>query len=148
MLEMVDYELEARGLAYNVELSNGTIKQVGKKWVDNQMESLEISEEEAILLYLSDNDILIDEEQESLDREAKANKVKVKADTAKPKTQRERVVKENPTKEAIIQTIAKALGEMEVADLVIENKGKLITFSYNGENYKVDLVQKRRKKDE
>ena len=61
---------------------------------------------------------------------------------------KELVQKENPTKELIIATIAKALESLDIKDLTIENKAKLITFSLNNEDFKVDLVQKRKKKEE
>ena len=82
---------------------------------------------------------------------SKANKIKLTATSEKKvvkKTPKERVQKENPTKELIIATIAKALENLDIKDLTIENKAKLITFSLNNEDFKVDLVQKRKKKEE
>ena len=64
----------------------------------------------------------------------------------KKKTPKERVQKENPTKELIIQTIAKALETIDTQNIVIENKTKIITFTMNNEQFKVDLVQKRKEK--
>ena len=56
--------------------------------------------------------------------------------------------KENPTKELIIQTIYNALQEIDnISNINIENKAKLITFELNGEQFKVDLVQKRKPKN-
>ena len=48
--------------------------------------------------------------------------------------------------ETIIKTIAEALQKLDISDLNIENKAKIITFSMNNENFKVDLVQKRKEK--
>ena len=62
------------------------------------------------------------------------------------KTQKERVRKENPTKEMIISEIAKLLPNF-AENVVIENAGKLITFSIGEEEFKIDLVQKRKKKN-
>ena len=42
--------------------------------------------------------------------------------------------------------MAETLATLNVADLNIENKAKLITFSLNGEQFKLDLVQKRKPK--
>ena len=61
-------------------------------------------------------------------------------------TQRERVKKENPTKGKIIAEIAKLL--IEFADNVnVTNPEKLIEFTMNGNDYKLDLTQKRKKKE-
>lgn len=47
----------------------------------------------------------------------------------------------------IIQTIYNALQEIDnISNVNVENKAKLITFELNGENFKVDLVQKRKEK--
>ena len=55
--------------------------------------------------------------------------------------------KENPTKELIIQTIYNALQQIDnISSVNIENKAKLITFELNNEQFKVDLVQKRKPK--
>lgn len=57
-------------------------------------------------MYLEDNDILVNEEQEELDKKVKG-KVKLVATNeqkVKKKTPKERVQNENPTKELIIQT--------------------------------------------
>ena len=74
-------------------------------------------------------------------------KVGAKAEKSKKKTQKERVLKENPTKELIISKIAEVLSELPgISALNIENKAKLITFSLNNEDFKLDLVQKRKPK--
>ena len=54
---------------------------------------------------------------------------------------------ENPTKELIIQTIYNALQQIDnISSVNVENKAKLITFELNNEQFKVDLVQKRKPK--
>ena len=63
------------------------------------------------------------------------------------KTQKERVKKENPTKEMIIQEIAKILPNF-ATDVNIENAGKIITFTVGNDNFKIDLTQKRKPKAE
>ena len=52
-----------------------------------------------------------------------------------------------PVKEEIIAKIAEMLDQLNgVENIVIENKGKIVTFDCNGESYKVDLIQKRKNK--
>ena len=113
------------------------------------MEKLDTDLEDVLLMYLEDNDYIINDSQEELDKSAKANGVKLVAKTEKPKkkTQRERVVKENPTKELIITKLVSALQEIDnISNVNVENKAKLITFTLNNKDFKVDLVQKRKEK--
>ena len=63
------------------------------------------------------------------------------------KTQRERVKKENPTKEKIIAEIAKLLVEF-AENVTVVNDSKIIEFSMGDEEFKLDLTQKRKKKGE
>ena len=143
---MKDFKIN--GMAIDVELENGKTIKIDKKWVENSMVQLETDMEDVVLMYLEDNGYLVNDDQEELDLYAKGQvKNVVKADKPKQKTPRERVQKENPTKELIISTIAKALENLDIQNLNIENKGKLITFTMNNEDFKVDLVQKRKKKE-
>lgn len=145
----MDWDYELKDNKYLISMENGKKYFMKVEEVDNLQKQLKISVFEAIEMWLEDNDYLVNEEQEKLDQEAKG-KVKLVATNEKPKkkTQKERVVKENPLKEQIIETLANALKNLEVDNLNIENKGKLITFSYKNEDFKVDLVQKRKKKEE
>lgn len=132
---------------------NGKTLNIPDDFIQNAMKNLSIDEDEAIQLWLEDNDYEINEEQMALDAKAKAN-VKVAnivkaraADSSKKKTQRERVKKEDPTKEGVIAALAKALPELANAENVtIVNAGKLITFTIGEDTYKLDLVRQRKAK--
>lgn len=132
---------------------NGKTLNIPDDFVQNAMKNLSIDEDEAIQLWLEDNDYEVNEEQMALDAKAKAN-VKVAnivkaraADPGKKKTQRERVKKEDPTKEGVIAALAKALPELANAENVtIVNAGKLITFTIGEDTYKLDLVRQRKAK--
>ena len=80
--------------------------------------------------------------QKAKDNRITATIHKAKAEY-KPKTQRERVVKEDPTKEGIIQAIAELLPTLSATEVVIEKKGKLITFTLGSDKFKVDLIRQR-----
>lgn len=133
---------------YEITLENGKVVKVDKKWAQLSMEKLETDLEDVLLMYLEDNDYLENDAQNDLDQSAKANvKVIAKSEKPKKKTQRERVVKENPTKELIITKLASALQEIDnISNVNVENKAKLITFTLNNEDFKLDLVQKRKEK--
>lgn len=132
---------------------NGKTLNIPDEFIQNAMKNLSIDEDEAIQLWLEDNDYEVNEEQMALDAKAKAN-VKVAnivkaraAEPAKKKTQRERVKKEDPTKEGVIAALAKALPELANAENVtIVNAGKLITFTIGEDTYKLDLVRQRKAK--
>ena len=105
---------------------------------------LRISRSEAINVWLSDNDYIEVAEIEELTAKAKENKVSHNARAEyKPKTQRERVVKADPTKEGIITAIAEMLPSLNAENVAIANKGKLITFTIGEDNYKLDLIRQR-----
>ena len=133
---------------FKVELENGKVVKISSKWVYNTCDTLELDITEAIEMWLEDNGYLENEEQEQLDAQAKGQ-VKV---LAKEKTERKKVVRERkpqPEKEFIIAEIAQFLGQnSEISNILVENVGKIITFSYKNANYKLDLVQKRPPKGE
>lgn len=148
---MMDWDYELKNGRYLISMENGKKYFMEVAKVDNLQKQLKISEFEAIEMWLEDNGYLVNEEQNALDMKAKGNKVKLATSTEKPKakTQKERVVKSNPDKEYIVGVIAEFLEEIVGKDNVnIENKAKLITFNYKGEDYKLDLVQKRKSKVE
>ena len=143
---MKDYKIN--GKVIDITLDNGKVVKCATEWAEKSMKALETDMEDVLLMFLEDNDYIVNEEQDELDKEAKG-KVKLVAKQDKPvkKTPKERVQKENPTKELIIQTIYNALQQIDnISSVNVENKAKLITFELNGENFKVDLVQKRKEK--
>ena len=145
---MKDYKVN--GKVVEMTLENGKVVKCSTEWVEKTMKALETDMEDVLLMWLEDNDYIVNEEQEELDKEAKG-KVKLVAKTEKPvkKTPKERVAKPQPEKEYIVGIIAEFLEDItDISNLKIENKAKLITFSYKNEDYKLDLVQKRKKKEE
>ena len=142
-------EYVVKGNAIEVTLDNGKVVKVAAKYIQRMVDNLEIDEEEAILTWLEDEEYLTNDEQEELTEQAKANKsvkvIEAKAEKPEKKTQKERVRKENPTKEMVIAEIAKLLPNF-ATDVVVENVGKLITFKIGDDEFKIDLVQKRKAK--
>ena len=145
---MKDYKVN--GSVYEVTLENGKQVKIATSWVEKTTKLLDTDTEDVLLMWLEDNDYLENEEQEELDKTAKANKVKLIAtDKAKKKTPRERVAKPQPEKEFLITNFQELLWALPGVDnIVCENKAKIITFSYKNQDYKLDLVQKRKKKEE
>lgn len=130
-----------------IKVNNKVVK-IPQNEIDNLMKTLELTEQEAIETWLDDNDYTTNEQVEELTKKAKANgttKIGARVNVENKKVERER--KENPTKALIIDQLWQKLAEIEhISNLKVENKEKLITFSLNGNDYKLDLVQKRAKK--
>ena len=132
---------------------NGKMLNIPDDFIKNAMKNLSIDEDEAIQLWLEDNDYEVNEEQEALNAKAKesvkvSNLIKARAtEPGQKKTQRERVKKEDPAKESIIAALAQFLGDVTNAENVtIVNAGKLITFTMGEDTYKLDLVRQRKAK--
>ena len=130
-----------------IKVNNKVVK-IPQKEIDNLMKTLELTEQEAIKTWLDDNDYTTNEQVEELTKKAKANgttKIGARVNVENKKVERER--KANPTKALIIDQLWQKLAEIEhISNLKVENKEKLITFSLNGNDYKIDLIQKRKSK--
>ena len=113
--------------------------------LDNLVDKLDLTMEEAIQVWLEDEGYEVNEEVEALTQKAKDNKITATIHGARAeasKAKREVVRKENPTKEAIIQILAKAL-EAEGIAAQVTNVGKIIEFETDGKRFKLDLIQRR-----
>ena len=117
-------------------------------------EGLKISTEEATQIYESDKAI---DKGEKQDFDLSPEQVKIGQKYAHAGTRKtppvykfdKRERKANPTKASLIKYLAECLAEFEgISNLKVEKKEKLITFSFNNENFDLDLIQKRKKKDE
>ena len=135
------------GNYFTIELENGKNVKVAKKWVDTACQKLDIDVDTALEMWLEDNDYLENEEQNELDKKAKTNKIKL---GATEKTERKKVVRErkpNIVKENIIKNLENCVKSF-ANDVKVENVGKIITFSYENKQFKIDLTEKRVKKCE
>lgn len=133
------------------KLSNGKVVRIPMEEINKQMRLLKLSKDEAIQMYLEDEGYLENEEQEALERKAKENRITATIHQAKAeykeKTQRERVKKDDPTKEGIIKAIAEMLPSVNAENVEIVNAGKLITFTIGTDKYKLDLIRQRPPKE-
>lgn len=132
------------------KLADGKVVRIPQAEIDRSMKMLHLSRDEAVTMYLEDEGYLVNEEQEELERKAKENRITATIHQAKaytPKTQRERVKKDDPTKEGIVKAIAEMLPDLNATDIAIVNAGKLITFKIGADTYKIDLIRQRPPKD-
>lgn len=125
---------------------NGKNIRIPDEEIKKNMQILEISQDEAIQMYLEDEGYLENETVEKLTRKAKENgtaKVKAKSDKMRKPVKRER--KPDEEKEKIIEILQNAL-KNEGITAEITNKSKIIEFSIENNHYKLDLIKKRPKK--
>jgi hypothetical protein len=122
---------------------------VPDKLIQNYCQKLEISQQEAIEMYLDDEGYTENEIQVALDNKAKKSGVAKKmVQASSEKAKGKRGVKErkpDPAKEHIISELAIFLKEF-ATDVQVVNIGKIITFSLGIDKYKLDLSRTREKK--
>ena len=114
--------------------------------IDTLVDKLDLSIAEACELWLEDNDLQVNEEQEALDKKAKASRITAtihEAKATKERKERKVVRKEDTTKENIIKALAERLEEL-ATEVKIENVGKLITFKLGEDSFKLDLIRQRK----
>lgn len=112
------------------------------------VKSLDISEEEAVQMYLDDEGYTTNDQVEEMTKKAKVNKTdKVVAQSKVERKKVERKAPENPLKENIIAYLYDILSKNNtIYNIKVENKTKIITFMAENKQFKLDLVQKREKK--
>lgn len=129
-------------------LKGGKVVNVPNDEVTKLQTQLKLSRSEAVELWLYDEGYIENAEADELTAKAKENKVSHNARAeVKQKTQRERVVKEDKVKESIIQAVADMLPNLNAENVVIEKKGKLITFKVGADSFKLDLIRQRPPKE-
>jgi hypothetical protein len=133
------------------ELKGGKRITIPDATIANYRKMLGLTHREAVQMWLEDEGYEVNAEQEALCQKAKENRVTATVHQAradyKPKTQRERVKKDDPTKEGIIKAIAELLPTLNAEDIVVVNSGKLITFRIGADTYKLDLIRQRPPKE-
>ena len=127
---------------------NNKIINIPDDEVQKLITNLELTKEQAISTWLDDNDYTGNEFTEMLTQKAKQNKTTLPHAREKvnnKKTTREH--KKNSTKLLIINQIYEKLREIEgISNINIEKPEKIITFTLEDNQYKIDLIQKRKEK--
>lgn len=107
--------------------------------IENNMKILEISREEAIAMWLDDNDYTENEEVEELTAKAKSVKRYEKAEKPRKATKKERKVDEE--KKHLINILVTSLNG-EVSNISVKNEAEF-SFICNENSYTVKLVKHR-----
>lgn len=112
------------------------------------MSSLDISQDEAIDLWLCDNGYDEDEEQEELDEKASKVKILKEIDKKSPKKERKPVVRVvSDEKKALFNEILIDLRNIYGENIEVLTENKLISVKINGKSFKIDIIEQRKPKN-
>lgn len=131
-----------------ITLNNGKSVKIPQKEIENLMNKLELTQDQAIELWLTDEGYITNEEVEKLTKKAKENKAdKIVVRSKAINTKAERPPKENPVKEQLIKDLCEFLKENgELEPVTIVNKTKTIDFYVNNRYFSLNLTEHRPKK--
>lgn len=130
------------------KIVNGKNVNIPDDLIAKYMKSLELSEEEAIQMYLEEEGYIENEEVEEMTKKAKLNKTdKIVVQSKVERAKSERKPKENPLKQAIIEDIYNFLTKNPtLSGVKIVNNTKTIDFYTENKYFSLNLVEHRPKK--
>lgn len=119
--------------------------------IEKSMKNLELTKEEAVQLWLEDNDYEINEEQEALNEKAKKIKIQHGAAADKErKPAKERTTKVSDEKKALFESILHNLDRcvtenvwVDKENITVLKENKLIQVEINGKIFKIDIIEQR-----
>ena len=125
---------------------NGKVLNIPDDELAKMCKNLDLTQEEAIQVWLEDNEYEINEEQEELHQVAKKVKINHDARAVAPqKDKRERTVKISDEKQELFTQLKDFLTEnFEKVSVLKENK--LFEVKIGDKTFKLDLIQQRDKK--
>ena len=126
-------------------LKNGKVINIPDKEIEQSMKVLELTKEEAIEMWLEDNDYEVNEEQVALDEKAKKVKIQhgASAIDKQTKEKKERKVVASDEKQALFDNIYHNLVEIYGGNVEIVKENKLLTLKIGQKTFKVDLIEQR-----
>lgn len=125
-------------------LKNGRSIVIPDKEIDKLVQSLEISIEDAVDLWLDDNGYEVNEIAKELDE--KASKVHIERDIVQKSSKKERKkpeIKISSEKQQLFNEILTNLTEIYGENVKILNENKLISIKIGNLSFKVDIIQQR-----
>ena len=133
------YNYEVNGNCKQVTIPDGEIK--------NNMELLDLTEQEAINLWLEDNGYLDNQEQIELNEKAKKVKIDHDARAVDKKTEKKpRTTKVSDEKKELFATIVQNLDRAEGVlreNVTILKENKLIEVKIGEKTFKIDVIETR-----
>lgn len=124
---------------------NGKEYDIPDEAIDKMVDTLDCSIADACENWLADNDLITNDEQNALDKEAKSGKRHYEK-SGKPRKKAEKVRKVDENKKILLEIMRNALENDEnTADFSIKTETE-INFTYFNDNYTVKLTKHRPKK--
>lgn len=123
---------------------NGKFVNIPDREIEKLMTSLELTQADAIDLWLCDNGYEVDEEQKELDE--KASKVRILKDVEPKNAKKERKVPEKKVsdqKKALFSEILSGLQDVYKENVEVLTENKLISVNIDGITFKIDIIQQR-----
>ena len=130
------------------KLKNGRQIIIPDKELDKIVENLDATLEEAIDLWLDDNNIEINEEADALTAKVK-EEYSDTTNYSNPRASVPRKKHASDEKKELFDTILQNLtrcGDVMPADIEVLNENKLISCTINGRKFKIDIIETRQKK--
>lgn len=126
-------------------LENGKVVNIPDKEIEKSMKVLELTKEEAIEMWLEDNDYEVNEEQVALDEKAKKVKIQhgASAIDKQNKEKKERKVVASDEKQALFGEIYLNLREKFGDNVEIVKENKLLTVTQGKKVFKIDIIEQR-----
>ena len=130
-------------------LPNGKNVNIPDEEIKKSMKALDLTKEDAIQMWLEDNDYEVNEEQAELD--AKAKKVKIDhgasaMDKTKSKEKKPRPKVASDEKKELFDEIFSNLQDVYKENARIEKENKLIIVKIGEKTFKIDLIEQRKPK--
>lgn len=127
------------------QLKNGKTITIPDKDIEKSMQALELTHEEAVQMWLEDNDYEINEEQVALDEKAKKVKINHGASAIDKsiKEKKERKVIVSDEKQALFSEILSNLQDVYGENVQIVKENKLLTVKIGAKTFKIDLIEQR-----
>lgn len=127
-------------------LPNGKNVNIPDEEIKKSMKALDLTKEDAIQMWLEDNDYEVNEEQAELD--AKAKKVKIDhgasaMDKTKSKEKKPRPKVASDEKKELFDEIFSNLQDVYKENTRIEKENKLIIVKIGEKIFKIDLIEQR-----
>lgn len=129
-------------------LDSGRVITIGDNDIRNLMDACGCSKEEAINIWLTDHDFIVNQEQEKLDKSAKSAKIAGVRDKKRTKTsQKPREIKVSAEKRKLFSEIWSDLEDVYRNSVKVLKENKLLEVKINGKTFKVDIIEQRPSKN-
>lgn len=126
-------------------LESGKVVNIPDNEIEKNMRLLDIDKDEAIHVWLVDNDLEEDEELEEFDAKAKKVKIDHGAESGKTrkKSDKPREKKVSDAKKELFGQIYANLTSFYANNVTILNENKLISVKIGDKTFKIDIIEQR-----